>query len=90
MTCAVWPINSMGRRLPARYQVCALSAYLPCGCKIIFNSHPIFRINDVVKWASWVPAQQVGLANRKGKIAPGFDADLVIWNPDEKFTVRQC
>ena len=34
------------------------------------------------------PAQLIGLAARKGRIAPGLDADLVVWNPDEQWTVR--
>jgi allantoinase len=33
------------------------------------------------------PAQLVGLDGRKGSLAPGRDADLVIWNPDEQFIV---
>jgi allantoinase len=28
------------------------------------------------------PASMLGIADRKGKLAPGFDADLVIWSPD--------
>ena len=28
------------------------------------------------------PARLAGLDDRKGAIAPGFDADLAIWNPD--------
>ena len=34
-------------------------------------------------------AQQVGLADCKGRLAPGFDADIVIWNPDTQFTVEK-
>jgi allantoinase len=40
------------------------------------------------RWMSAGPATFAGLAKRKGQIAPGFDADLVVWNPDEPFTVR--
>ncbi len=34
------------------------------------------------------PAELVGLAGRKGAIAPGRDADLVAFDPDAEFTVR--
>jgi allantoinase len=33
------------------------------------------------------PARVVGVAG-KGAIAPGYDADLVVFAPDETFTVR--
>ncbi|MFT3837769.1 MAG: allantoinase AllB [Myxococcaceae bacterium] len=33
-------------------------------------------------------AQLTGLADRKGKLAPGYDADLVIWDDKASFTVK--
>ncbi|NLP09192.1 amidohydrolase family protein, partial [bacterium] len=32
--------------------------------------------------ASRNPARVLGLADRKGAIRPGYDADLVVWNED--------
>ena len=33
------------------------------------------------------PAELTGLAHRKGRLAPGYDADLCIWDPAEQWTV---
>ena len=38
-------------------------------------------------WLSTGPASLAGFSDRKGCIAPGFDADLVVWDPDAEFTV---
>ncbi len=45
-------------------------------------------LNDLAKWLSENPAKLIGGENHKGKIAKGYDADLIIWN-DEKFTVKE-
>jgi allantoinase len=42
---------------------------------------------DIVRWMSAGPARLVGLQGRKGAIAPGRDADLVAFAPDEPFAV---
>jgi allantoinase len=47
-----------------------------------------FSIPDLAGWLCSEPARLVGMSNRKGAIAIGFDADLVIWNPEKQFRVE--
>src|ERR1041384_262957 len=44
-------------------------------------------LNELAGWMCNRPADFVGLGGRKGKIAPGYQADLVVWNPEKEFTV---
>jgi allantoinase len=41
----------------------------------------------LTQWLSLNPARLVGLADRKGQIAAGFDADLCVWNHEQEWTV---
>jgi allantoinase len=45
-----------------------------------------FALADVARWMAEGPARLVGLG-RKGRIAPGHDADLCVFAPDEAFVV---
>jgi allantoinase len=47
-------------------------------------------IDQLVGWMSAAPARLVGLYGRKGAIAPGFDADLVLWDPEAQFVVSSA
>ncbi|HTK31365.1 MAG TPA: allantoinase AllB [Candidatus Saccharimonadaceae bacterium] len=41
----------------------------------------------VARWMSAAPARLAGLEGRKGRIAEGADADLVVWHPQSEWTV---
>ncbi len=43
--------------------------------------------NHMAELLCWNPAQRLGLLN-KGDVAPGYDADLVLLDPDQSFVVR--
>jgi len=38
----------------------------------------------LTEWMSAAPARLAGLYGRKGAIAPGFDGDIIIWNPESE------
>lgn len=45
-------------------------------------------LNDIAKWLCEKPALLPQLKT-KGKIAKGYDADFVVWNPERSFTVTK-
>jgi allantoinase len=45
-----------------------------------------YRLDDLARWMSQRPAEIVGLPG-KGRIAVGYDADLVAFAPEQAFTV---
>jgi allantoinase len=47
-----------------------------------------FSLHRIANWLSQAPARQVGLADQKGSIEIGKDADIVIWNPNREFKVE--
>ncbi|MCA1634787.1 MAG: allantoinase AllB [Acidobacteria bacterium] len=45
-------------------------------------------LEHLTRWLSREPARLAGLDKKKGSIAEGFDADLIIWNAEETFRVE--
>lgn len=46
-----------------------------------------FSLRELTRWMSEAPAQLAGLDKRKGRLARGYDADIVIWHPEREFKV---
>ncbi|HEX8734359.1 MAG TPA: allantoinase AllB [Pyrinomonadaceae bacterium] len=46
-----------------------------------------FGLHEISRWMSAAPAKLAGLDKRKGKLAVGFDADIVIWQPEKEFKI---
>ncbi len=47
----------------------------------------ICSLIDIAKWLGENPAKLAGVEKTKGKIAIGYDADFVVWNPEESFII---
>jgi allantoinase len=67
-------IASLQLRLPAVWTGAQARGYPPA---------------SLAPWLCAGPARLGGLAGRKGAIAPGLDADLVFWHPEQEFVVSQ-
>jgi allantoinase len=48
-----------------------------------------FSLNDIARWMAERPAQLAGCSTRKGRLAPGYDADFAVFDPETEFTVEQ-
>jgi allantoinase len=48
-----------------------------------------FSLNQIANWLCENPGRFIGVENTKGKIQKGFDADIVVWNADNKFIVEE-
>ncbi|XP_053706220.1 allantoinase, mitochondrial isoform X1 [Synchiropus splendidus] len=48
-----------------------------------------FTLPDVVRLLCHETARLCRLDNQKGCLAPGYDADLVIWDPEKEFEIKE-
>ncbi|MBD2766471.1 allantoinase AllB [Hymenobacter sp. BT664] len=46
-------------------------------------------LSDLAQWLSEHPARLIGQGHQKGRIAVGYDADLVVVNSEKSFVVRE-
>jgi allantoinase len=46
-----------------------------------------FSLIDIARWMAEGPAQLAGLQDRKGRLAVGFDADMVVFDAEAEWTV---
>jgi allantoinase len=65
--------------------ISSLSVALP----VMWNqaSRRGFSLMDIAHWMAEGPARLAGCDARKGRVAPGYDADLVVFDPDAEFWV---
>jgi allantoinase len=47
-----------------------------------------YSLEQVARWLAEGPARLLGLEGRKGVLAEGADADIVVWDPDKMFHVK--
>jgi allantoinase len=48
-----------------------------------------FVLTDIVRWMAEEPAKLAGCEIHKGKIAPGYDADFVVFDTEAEFAVTK-
>lgn len=48
-----------------------------------------FSLNDIARWMASAPANLAGCQTRKGRLAPGYDADFVVYDPESEFVVSE-
>ncbi|OQM46136.1 N-acetylglucosamine-6-phosphate deacetylase [Anoxybacillus sp. UARK-01] len=47
-------------------------------------------LEEAIRMASWNPAKQLGILDRKGSILPGKDADIVVLNQEREVILTFC
>ena len=48
-----------------------------------------FTLGDIARWMAEKPAQLAGRAGHKGRLAAGYDADLLVFDPETEFLLTE-
>jgi allantoinase len=48
-----------------------------------------FSLSDIARWMARAPANLAGCHAHKGRLAAGYDADFVIFDPEAEFVVTE-
>jgi allantoinase len=82
-------LTTEGNFLRAWGGIATLGLALPVMCTALrrrgYNANPnaqALGLRKIGQWMSQRPAGFIGMAGETGQIAPGYAADLVVWNPE--------
>jgi len=66
-------------------------ASLPVALPVMWTEASVrgFTLRDIARWMAERPARLAGCDARKGRIAAGYDADFVVFEPDAEFVVTK-
>lgn len=48
-----------------------------------------FTLSDIARWMAQGPSELAGFGARKGRLAAGYDADFVVFDPEAELTVTE-
>ncbi len=46
-----------------------------------------FSLTDIAEWLCKRPAEFLGMSHHKGSLIAGYDADIVVWDPQKRFEI---